>query len=99
MKSPEQSLRFGAVGLKIVSEKVCVVYHDETGDIIHVHRVVNLEGSKSPAPQEVETHAIELALAKRDASDRSHLKTMFAEPEHYAPSAKYKVDLQNMRIV
>jgi hypothetical protein len=93
-----QSQKSGAVGdAEISSEQVCVVYHAQTGDIFHVHRVVNLRGAKAPQASEIEARALELAHTLRPGSRPLQMKTLFVQPEDFAASAK--VDLQSLKLI
>ena|ERR1700737_449739 len=99
MQTTAQHQKSGAVGdAEILSEHVCVVYNAQTGDIVHVHRVVNLRGAKTPEASEIEGRALEMAVTLRQGTERAQMKTLFIQPEDLAPSI-YKVDLQNLRLI
>jgi hypothetical protein len=89
-----------AVGVaKIASEQVCVVYHANTGNIVHVHRILNLEGAKTREAPEIEARAVELALSLQKKKDRSKMKTLMVPPEEFTPPGPFKVDLRRKRLV
>ena len=90
----------GAMGTaKIASESACVVYHSETGAVVHIHRVASLEGATVQDPPAMEARAIELALSVDQKRDRSKLRTLSVDPGDLATSARYKVDLRRKTLV
>jgi hypothetical protein len=88
-----------AGGPKILSESMCVVYHSETGNLIHLHHVVNLEGAKVPEAPEIERRAVELALSIGKGRDRATMKTLFLSPEELTRPGGHKVDLHTGKLI
>jgi hypothetical protein len=55
MPPTNHPIKPGSIGtVEIASEQVCVAYNVGTGDIVHVHRIVNLRGAKVRAESEIE---------------------------------------------
>jgi len=44
---------FGGAVAVITSERLCVVYERSSGEIVHTHRVVTLEGGREPSEHEM----------------------------------------------
>jgi|SRR5215471_613724 len=100
MQHSEQNQGPGAFGIaKILSEHICLVYHAETGDILHTHRTVNLVGSKSREIREIEAHAVNLAMRAGQKRDRAQMKTLLVGLGELVPSGRYKVDVQHNKLV
>jgi hypothetical protein len=89
-----------AGSVKIISEQVCVVYHSEAGNIVHVHRVTNLEGSKTREVADIQASAIELALKLDQKRERSKMKTLFVPPEEFTQFDldRFEVDLHHKKL-
>ena len=97
MHDGTNSVDSGAGGVKVISEQVCVVYHSETGKIVHVHRVTNIEGSKAREVEEIQAAALELALKLDQKRERSKLKTLFVPPGEFTQFDldRFEVDLHH----
>jgi hypothetical protein len=89
-----------AGGVKVISEQACVVYHSETGKIVHVHRVTNIEGSKAREVEEIQAAALELALKLDQKRERSKMKTLLVPPEEFTQFDldRFEVDLQDTKV-
>ena len=83
----------------VVSEHICVVYNSKTGEVVHVHHVVNLRGANVTERPEAEARAIELALAIGKGRNRLQMKTLFASRADLIPAGRFKVDLRSNKLV
>lgn len=73
------------------------MYDNQTGTILHVHRVVTWRGAKSPTEQEIATVAIELAA--NDRRQRSRMRVLHVNPESLLPRRHYKVDVEKLTLI
>jgi hypothetical protein len=95
----KHQMAIGPIGGDIVAERVCVVYHPDTGEIVHIHQAVTLRGGATRAEQEIEARALELALSSVKGRDRSKMKTLLVEPKHFERFKTYKVDIKKRHLV
>jgi hypothetical protein len=92
--------QFGAAGsATISSELTCVVDNSSTGEVIHIHRITNIEGARNPSNEEIEGRALDLAVRIDERRDRSVLATMFVSPKELASGAHFKIDLARKKLV
>jgi len=78
-----------------VSEYACVVYDPKTGEIRHVHLVVNLPGAEAPSREQMTENALRHAV--RD--DSSEMAVLHVVPSQLERGKLYRVDHANQSLV
>jgi hypothetical protein len=82
--------------IQIKSAKCCVVYDANSGDIVHVHHVINLSGAQEPNDDEIKRSALDMASAEKG---RSRFEALMVAPERFDSSVAYQVDLKTGELV
>jgi len=75
---------------RVLSEKCCVLFDPKDGAILHVHRVVTMEGAAETPDSLLEARARH--LAKGFGLDVASLEFLPVDPTHIQPGVKYTVD-------
>jgi hypothetical protein len=70
------------------SHHACVVYDRQTGQIHHIHQVINLRGAKAPSQAEMEQRA----LQHTPKSASTDLAVLVVPPTHFVRGKTYHVD-------
>jgi len=65
--------------MAIESERAYVVYDDQTGRIVHMHKVTIFSGAARPSPQEEEARALELAKRFGHSPDALRVRAVTME--------------------
>jgi hypothetical protein len=82
--------------IEVQSAKCCVVYDANSGDIVHVHNVINLSGAQESDDDEIRQSALQIASSERG---RSRLEALLVSPERFDPSVAYQVDLKTGELI
>ena len=86
----------------VVSDKLCAVYDEETGEVIHFHRVTTLDGGDAPDDDQIQARALEHADAldyARGGSQGGTIKAALVDLHDFQPGRVHKVDLQTRKLV
>jgi hypothetical protein len=75
-----------------------VVYDFETGQVVHMHRHIALEGGYVPDHEEVEKRAIENAMI-RQGRDSSRMRILHVSEDSMQAGRMYKVDVHTLALV
>jgi hypothetical protein len=75
---------------RVLSEKCCVLFDPKDGAILHVHRVVTMEGAAETPDHLLEARARQ--LAKGFGLDVASLELLHVDPTVIQPGVKYTVD-------
>ena len=94
--------QLGAAGtfgeaVAVSSERLCVVYERSSGEIVHTHRVVTLEGGREPDEDEMAAYAVSLASRRRGSEDG--LETLHVASDALQPGRRYRVEHEHKRLV
>lgn len=89
MHHPAAGGSFGDTSV-VVSERLCVVYDTASGEIVHTHRVVTLEGGQEPSADEIAADAVSLASDRRGSGDG--LDALHASHDALQPGRRYRVE-------
>jgi redox-sensitive bicupin YhaK (pirin superfamily) len=83
----------------ISHHKTCVVYEGRTGQIVHVHDSITVEGGETATDESLERRARELASTHHKA-DPTSLSVLLLDPAHL-PDAEgpFVVDIEKRVIV
>ena len=81
---------------KVISDKLCAVYDDASGEVLHLHRVTTLEGGHPPNDAEVEATA--LAHARLHAGIRK-VGALIVDPTSHQSGARHKIDRAARRLI
>jgi hypothetical protein len=73
------------------SESACVLYDPASGEIVHVHRVMTLQGGSHPSAEQVEARA--RLLAERSGARKQGLEALLVDPARLQPGTRYLVDV------
>jgi hypothetical protein len=87
---------FGAAAA-VSSGRLCLVYDATSGEILHTHRVVTLEGGTEPSDDEIARYAV--LLAQRRAGADQRLEALHVERGALEPGRRYRVDYMNKALV
>lgn len=85
--------------LPVVSEKLYVAYHRKTGRVVHIHRVLTLEGGQARPEADVHAWLLENALRLHKDMKRDQLSVTAVDPKSFRPHASHKVDLKTLKLV
>ncbi len=83
--------------VKPESVETFVVYSGDTGEIHHVHQVINFHGADQRYTQDVETHA--RSLARRRFPFVENLKVLRVPNDVLRPGLVHAVDLNTLTLV
>ena len=86
-----------ATGTKIGHSACCIVFDAANGKIVHVHRVVTMEGSHHHSDQTIAERA--LALAKKHGAKAAALDTIMVETTMLKSRERFAVDLKSRELV
>ena len=85
------------VAVAVISERLCVVYERSSGEIVHTHRVVTLEGGHEPSDDEMAAYAVSLASRRRGSTER--LETLHVASDALQPGRRYRIEHEHKRLV
>jgi hypothetical protein len=80
-----------------VSEKICVLYDQQDGRIVHTHRVVVMPGGQEMTDDEIEARAKECAKQVGHVID--DLGALRLAAMDHDNAAAYRVDIANKKLV
>lgn len=83
----------------IVYDQLCVVYHAETGHILHAHQVTTYQGGHIPNEEEIHSRAIEHMHHFQREAKPSQYKSLLMSPERIKPGVSYKIDVKTVELV
>ncbi len=75
-----------------------MVYDFETGQLLHLHRHITLDGGMIPDHEQVEKRALENAMI-RQGRDLSRMRVLHLSEDSLRPEKIYKVDVRNLVLV
>jgi hypothetical protein len=75
-----------------------LVYDFESGQPLHLHRHITLEGGYVPDHEQVEKRALENAMI-RQGRDASRMRVLHLSEDAMRPDKIYKVDVRSMVLV
>jgi hypothetical protein len=75
-----------------VEQSSMVVFHDDSGEIVHVHEYVTVRGGTHPSQEELEEEAREQASRAGVATENVSL--IHVDPESIEQGTDYKVDTE-----
>jgi hypothetical protein len=82
----------------VESTSSVILYDRKSGDIVHIHRVVNFKGAVVPAREAVEQEA--RTLAERFGKSVQELDTLHYDDVDFMQSEKeYRVDLSSRTLI
>ncbi len=79
-------------------EDIRVVYHRESGRILHVHHSFAIPGVDLPAENVLHAAALDIAL-KNSGESAEKLDVLSVAGSEFQPGTRYKVDLQRRCVV
>jgi len=82
---------------EVESKRAYVVYHPQSGAIVHVHKVTTFRGANQLSQVDEEKRAI--ALAKQVGHAVEGLQVMRVEPDDLDHNMAQYVDLKNQRLI
>lgn len=74
-----------------------VIYDPESGDIVHTHECMSLQGRKHPTKKALEAEALE--HASRAGRDTAKVSLLHVDPASLKMDAHYKVDTKKRVLV
>jgi hypothetical protein len=84
--------------VEIAKESSLILFDPRSGDIVHVHHVVTLEGGKHPDDTAIERDAREMLAAIQPQFAKDVL-SMHVPPDTFTPGRCFKVDPENRNLV
>ncbi|MFG2876014.1 hypothetical protein ACGFYU_13570 [Streptomyces sp. NPDC048337] len=82
--------------MRVAYAKCCVVY-DPSGEIVHVHHVVDMTGVDETPESVVVERALE--LVKDQGLDRAGLGTLLVDPSLFDGPGRVRVDPQRRKVI
>jgi hypothetical protein len=81
---------------KIAAHKCCVVFESVSGKIVHVYRLVTMEGAEERSDKAITERA--LALAKKHGASASKLSVIHIDPKLLESREQLHVDVKKLEL-
>jgi hypothetical protein len=83
---------------EVEHESTVLVYHPDSGDILHYHHVVTMRGGKHPDKQTLEKHAM-AQFSQAQPHITTKMAALHVKSSDIRPNAFYRVDTANQSLV